>query len=271
MSVLQPNCNCIILVIFATLSEEVLMKVKYVFHSCFVVEDEQVVVVYDYWQDNAEGDLHRMIAGTHKQVYFVVSHFHDDHYNEEILHWHDLGSGPYQPRVIVSYDTARRRHIPSSLTAAVLRPMACGRVEAHPLYTDELITIRAFPSTDVGMSTVTVLSDGTTLYHAGDNNNWYFEPGDERVKVTPHDMECRYLSAVRMVAEEYPAIDHVMFPLDPHLGSQTLRGARQWLQQISTRNFYPMHYWTDCETTRRNIELLRAEFPDTNFCYDGER
>ena len=33
-----------------------------------------------------------------------------------------------------------------------------------------------------------------------------------------------------------------MFPVDPRLGSDFARGARQWLQYIPTRYFAPMHF-----------------------------
>ena len=81
------------------------MNITYIFHSCFALETESALVVYDYWRDNDSGTLHKKIEERGEKVlYFIVSHFHEDHYNEEILNYADA-------RLLVSYDTQKRRRI----------------------------------------------------------------------------------------------------------------------------------------------------------------
>lgn len=228
------------------------MTVHYIYHSCFAVTTETALIVFDYWQDSDDGMLHRLIAGRgDRRLYFVVSHFHEDHYNAEILDFADA-------RLLVSYDTARRRHIASDRATAVLRP---GQV-----YEDECLSLRAVRSTDVGISSLVTLPDGTRLYHAGDNNNWYFpqDPG-EHIHCSLKEMEGLFLSTVREVKGLAQNVDYVMFPVDPRLGDEILRGPRQWLKAIKTGHFYPMHCWEQWDAVGKAIEQLIVEFPKVEF------
>ena len=170
-----------------------------------------------------------------KDVYFIISHFHEDHYNPDIPTWCQQNA---KWHILPSYDTVRRRRIDKELPLAVLR--FGERVETpHFILT-------SYHSTDVGVSTVTELHDGTTLFHAGDCNNWRFpEPTDEgadRVKVSQDQMEKLFLSIVRDIKKDYPKLTHAMFPVDPRLGQEMMRGALQLLKSIEVKHFHPMHY-----------------------------
>lgn len=240
------------------------VKISYIFHSCFVLENNEVAVVYDYWKDTPDGKLRNLLEHTDKQIYFVVSHFHEDHFNPQIFEWKDmqLASGK-KPRYLISYDTMKRRRIEKTLPDCILR--------FDEVYHDEYLKLTSFHSTDVGVSTITELPDGTTAYHAGDNNNWYFEQGEEHLKVSANEMEGLYLSILRDIRKIYPSVDHAMIPVDPRLDKQTLRGPQQWLFYIQTKHCYPMHIWEDTEATKINIEQLQEMFPTTRFHYEGQR
>lgn len=229
-----------------------MISIQYIYHSCFVVETDDVLIVYDYWKDNDEQHLHKMIASCgRKQLYFVVSHFHEDHYNAEIL---DYPSA----RLLISYDTSKRRHIKSPKATAVLRPA--------DIYEDEYLKLYALRSTDVGIATLVTLPDGTTIYHAGDNNNWYFpENEEEHIRCTLDEMEGMFLSNLKEVRAITKTIDHVMFPIDPRLGTEMLRGVCQWLQQIKTGHLYPMHGWNEKDTVSAGLAQLKELFPEVVF------
>ena len=226
------------------------MKITYIYHSCYLVETELAIIVFDYWQDPSQ-QLHRLLSETSKQVYFIVSHFHEDHYNSEILSW--LTPKAPTPKIIISYDTKKRRRVNPEQVTAILH--------AKDQYIDNFIKVEAFRSTDVGISTLVTLPDSTTIFHAGDLNNWYFPEGNERLKVSVNEMEGLYLSILRDIHQEHPHIDHVMFPIDPRLGEYTYRGASQWLLQIDTSHFYPMHTWQ--ESIEEYLNILRENFPTT--------
>ena len=56
------------------------MKVTYIYHSSFAVELEKSMLIFDYY---GKGDLPERPAG--KQVYFLNSHSHPDHFSRKIL------------------------------------------------------------------------------------------------------------------------------------------------------------------------------------------
>ena len=53
------------------------MKVTYIYHSSFAVELEKSMLIFDYY---GKGDLPERPAG--KQVYFLNSHSHPDHFSK---------------------------------------------------------------------------------------------------------------------------------------------------------------------------------------------
>lgn len=213
------------------------MELVYIFHSCFVLSEADFLIVYDYWKD-PNGRLKALLAEAEKEgkeVYFVISHFHEDHYNADIPQWCQEHPGWH---LLPSYDTVRRRRIDKTLPLAVLR---FGDVVETPFF-----RLHVYHSTDVGVSTVTLLRDGTTLYHAGDNNNWYFTDADnpdaDRVKVSLEQMEKLFLSTLRDIKKDFPRIDHAMFPVDPRLEQEMLRGLFQLMKTIEVREVHPMHF-----------------------------
>ena len=212
------------------------MQLHYIHHSCFAAEEDDCLIVYDYWLD-PHGTLQTLLRRCcDKEVYFVVSHFHQDHFNPDIP-----GLCAANPRwhLLPSYDTVRRRRIDKELPLAILR---FGEKASTPHF-----RLDAYRSTDVGVCTVTSLRDGTTLLHAGDCNNWRFPPESDpedaaRVKTSDDQMEKLFLSILRDIRRDHPAIDHAMFPVDPRLGQEMMRGPLQLLAAIRIAHFHPMHY-----------------------------
>lgn len=228
------------------------MKITYIYHSCFVAENDDVVLVYDYWRDNEAATLAHILEGVgERQLYFIVSHFHEDHFNASIVDYEGA-------RLLVSYDAAKRRRLPKERLSAVLRPA--------DIYEDEHLKVHAMRSTDVGISTLTTMPDGTTIYHAGDNNNWYFvENEGEHIRCTLDEMEGMFLSNLREVRSVSKAVDYLMFPVDPRLEGEMLRGVCQCLQHLKVKHFYPMHTWERWDEVRRGVEQLKELFPETVF------
>ena len=213
------------------------MTLNYIHHSCFVLSEPEFLIIYDYWQD-PQGHLHHLLdeaVREKKEVYFIISHFHQDHYNQDIPLWCQKHE---KWHLLPSYDTLRRRRIDKNLPLAVLRFGDVVETRHFSLY--------VYRSTDVGVSTVTLLHDGTTLYHAGDNNNWYFtdpnNPDADRVKVSLDQMEKLFLSTLRDIKKDFPKLDHAMFPVDPRLEQEMLRGLFQLQHAIPIAYIHPMHF-----------------------------
>ena len=233
------------------------MTVTFITHSCFVVEDEDVMIVFDYWKDTPEQKLHRKLKQLYgRQLYVVCSHFHEDHYNPEILEWDNA-------KLLVSYDTQKRRRIPKERLAMVLRP--------GDIYQDEYIKLQAFRSTDAGISSLVTMDEDVKIYHAGDNNNWYFTTTpEEHIRCSLEEMEGIFISIVNEVRNTSDKIDYVMFPIDPRLSDDMLRGAFQWLRYVKTVHFYPMHCWDRWCEVREGIEQIKELFPEVDFVLPKE-
>lgn len=217
-----------------------------IFHSGFAVEDDHSIIVFDYWKD-PQGLLEALLP-TQKQLYFVVSHSHPDHFNPVIFR--HTGA-----RFLLAYDVAKKyKKDPTFPCTAILRP------GFH--YHDENITLSCFRSTDIGVSTALVMPDGTQCFHAGDLNNWYFPDNTQSLKITAEEMDKLFLSIVRDIAKKYSHFDHLMFPIDPRLGAESLRGIQQWLEKISCSHLYPMHCWGE---EKAMLEILNNKFPQSSF------
>lgn len=205
-----------------------MIKITYIFHSCFMLETEQCVLIFDYWKDSPAGDVKSMLERTSKRVYFMASHFHEDHFNPDIL---ALNVPNGQKTIILSRDIIRRHRAKETDADVILR-----RGET---YSDENIRIKAFGSTDAGVSFM-IETAGKKIFHAGDLNNWHWE--DESTPQEVKKMEGDFKAVLRDIKAEYPAVDLAMFPVDPRLGTDFARGARQWLQTIKTTYLAPMHF-----------------------------
>ncbi|WP_302956227.1 MBL fold metallo-hydrolase [Prevotella sp.] len=205
-----------------------MIKLTYIFHSCFMLETEQCVLIFDYWKDSPEGDVKKMLEHTGKRVYFMASHFHEDHFNPEIIAM-NVPNG--DKRIILSRDIIRRHRAKETDADVVMRK--------GDVYNDEYIKIKAFGSTDAGVSFM-LETDGKKIFHAGDLNNWHWE--DESTPQEVKKMEGDFKAVLRDIKAEHPAVDLAMFPVDPRLGTDFARGARQWIQTIKTTYLAPMHF-----------------------------
>jgi hypothetical protein len=234
------------------------MKARYIYHSCFLLEDDETILVFDYWKDPL-GELHRILQETAKQIYVFVSHFHEDHYNPEVLEWGKEQFPTAKPvRLFVSYDTAKRRRIGKEQILDVMMP--------GKFFEDEYLKASYYRSTDIGVSVAVTMADGTTIFHAGDLNNWFFDSG-EGLKVSLDEMEGMYLSVIRELMASLPRINHAMIPFDPRLEENMLRGPMQFLNKIYVDNMYPMHFWHRHRLMGEVLAQLQQLFPTTTFWY----
>ena len=107
-------------------------------------------------------------------------------------------------------------------------------------YADERLKVTACGSTDVGVSFLVELN-GLRIFHAGDLNNWHWE--EESTPEEIAQMEGDFKKELNDLAQLAPRLDLAMFPVDPRMGGDFMRGARQFLDRIPTSCFVPMHFW----------------------------
>lgn len=204
-------------------------KVTYLEHSGFAITLPSVILVFDYMRDPSHA-LHRILEkNEQKPVVFFVSHAHHDHYNKSIF---ELAQN--HQRVYVLANDVPARDVPSTLAVQGMSPGDI--VENLP----GIRRVKAYGSTDCGVSYYVETADGPTIFHAGDLNDWHWS--DES---TPEEIEAAHRAfekIVNRIASEHSEIDTVMFPVDVRQGNDFARGARIFLETIKVKDFFPMHF-----------------------------
>ena len=239
------------------------MTLTYIFHSGFVLETEQSILVFDYWLDPC--GVMDSVLRSEKPMYVFSSHFHEDHFTNEIFEWKKQ-----KPNItyILSKDIYKHRRA-SKEDADVW--LAKGGT-----WSDDTISVWAMGSTDSGVSWI-VETEGHRIFHAGDLNNWYarflqdVKPGetiyseelmeqreplsslerpsrdgsrqsqfDEEIEPIAHEKQ--YLGELKDIRKITDSFDVVMFPVDGRIGNGYTLGGRQFIERFKVRHFVPMHF-----------------------------
>lgn len=207
------------------------MKLTYIYHSGFVLETDGFGVVFDYYKDSGasplKGYVHDVLLKRKERLYVLASHSHPDHFNRDIVGWKQ-----------------QKENIVYIFSSDILHDGKAKREDAvflnkGDVYEDEHIKIQAFGSTDVGISFLALI-EGKRIFHAGDLNNWHWK--DESTPAEAKEAESAYLEELEQLATAADGLDLAMFPVDPRLGSDYMRGAEQFVARISTKLFAPMHF-----------------------------
>lgn len=207
------------------------MLLTYIYHSCYLLETEKCNLIFDYFKDSGDkpgvGIIHTRILADKKPLYVLSSHFHPDHFNRDILLWR---SQQKNTTYIFSKDILEN-HKAGANDAIYL--------EKGEIFTDNLLSVKAFGSTDVGVSFFVEI-EGKKIFHAGDLNNWHWK--DESTKEEVDEAEAFYERELTDVANSIDNIDFAMFPIDPRLGTDFMRGAIQFVSRIPVKQIAPMHF-----------------------------
>lgn len=207
------------------------MKLTYIYHSGFAIETERMTIIIDYYKDSdnnkSKGVVYSRMLKRTVPLYVLCSHSHADHFNPEILDWEQQKS---DIKYILSKDIEQVNKSHSDKIVYL---------DKGDRYEDNLLKIRAYGSTDLGISFY-IETGNKHIFHAGDLNNWHWkeESTDEEVK----EAECWYLRELNLVTSEITHLDLAMFPVDPRLGKEYMKGAEQFISKIKTNLFSPMHF-----------------------------
>ena len=213
------------------------MKLDYIYHSGFAIETEEVTIIIDYYKDSSEemrnqGIVHDYLLQKPGKLYVLSTHFHPDHFNREILAWREQ-----RPDIIYIFSKDILKHRRANREDGVY-------INKGESYEDDTLRIDAFGSTDVGISFLIHLQ-GMSIFHAGDLNNWHWseESTEQEIRKANGD----FLAEVKYLKQRISAIDLVMFPVDRRMGKDYMKGAEQFIEQIKTTIFVPMHFSEDYE------------------------
>lgn len=211
------------------------MRLYYIYHSGFAIESDEVTVIIDYYKDgleelSGESIVRNRLLKKAGILYVLCSHRHSDHFNREVLSWKSLRP---DIRYIFSKDIMRHR---------LAKPENAVFINKGGIYEDEYISIRAFGSTDIGISFLIKLQ-GKQIFHAGDLNNWHWS--EESTPQEIRKAEGDFLAEIRDLQQIAPKVDVSMFPVDNRMGKDYMRGAEQFVERIKTTIFVPMHFGND--------------------------
>lgn len=204
------------------------MKITFIFHSSFAVELEKSILIFDYY---GEGKLPAM--SEKKQVYFLNSHSHQDHFNREIL---NLKERFPNAEYILSRDIRFRPEERSEWIHSV---------KAREEYDFGDLHIGTLRSTDMGVAFAAEI-EGKRIYHAGDLNWWHWD-GEDRA--WNNNMAANYKKEIDRLSGQ--TFDAAFVPLDPRLDSTYYWGMQYFLEKVNARAVFPMHCWEDYEVCKR--------------------
>ena len=235
------------------------MKLDYIYHSGFAIEADGVTIIIDYYKDSSETDAHQGIVHNELlqragKLYVLSSHFHPDHFNPEVLQWKEQ-----RPDIqyIFSKDILKNKRA---------TPESAHYIGKGEHYQDNNLRIDAFGSTDVGSSFLIELQ-GMRIFHAGDLNNWHWseESTEQEIRKANSD----FLIEIKALKEIAPEIDLALFPVDSRMGKDYTKGAKQFIEQIKTTIFAPMHFGEDYQGG--NAFCATAQAAGCRFITIGQR
>ena len=214
--------------LFNAKGAENMIRVSYIYHSCYMVEMDNSILIFDYWK----GDLPKELLSTSKNLLFFCSHVHLDHFNPEIFKYNsenvyyilskDIQKYAMHKGLMDGYDNLKLSYI-----------NAYDKLQINGLI------IKTIKSTDRGVAYI-VEENGKTIFHSGDFYNWYLESQD---KAKRNDMEARYLRELEKL-KDYK-LDAAFVPLDPRLGVYYGRGMKQFMDKVNVAKIFPMHMWEE--------------------------
>lgn len=207
------------------------MKVTYIYHSCYLIEFEEFSILFDYYKDAYRKDgslwVKDYLLNKEEELYVLCSHSHYDHFNPEILTWKEK-----KKNIHFIFSSELLESGKTTTGDAIY-------LEKEDVFRDKRITIKAFGSTDAGGSFL-VEYNNRHIFHAGDLNNWHWN--EEVGKEDALSYENYFLCELELVSEHNDRLYLAMFPIDPRLGKDFMRGAEQFVSRIKTNYFLPMHF-----------------------------
>lgn len=196
------------------------MKINYIYHSGFTIEDEDYYLIFDYYK----GDIELQ----DKETIIFCSHGHHDHYNPEILNWKNEKT---------SYVFSDDIDVKSNENIHFMSP--------YEEITLKGIKIKTFGSTDLGLSFLIEIN-GKTIFYAGDLNWWHW---DNDTLEEQRKEEKDFKDEIEKIKSN--DIDIAFFPVDPRLGEGYYLAGEHAIKELSPKYFFPMHFGDNFDVTEK--------------------
>lgn len=199
------------------------MKVTYLYNSGFLVELENHILLFDYYQGTIP-DLNPS-----KPLYVFVSHSHYDHYNPTIYNLN-------HPNITYIID-----HEINNKGIKVL---------PNKHYCVDDLNIHTLLSSDKGVAFIIEIGN-KRIYHAGDLHWWHWigEPdSDNNYQANTFKSEINKIKDLNF--------DLMMIPLDPRLEDSMHWGMDYILSHVKATYVLPMHF---TDSPKKMLESIDNE------------
>ncbi len=206
------------------------LKVEYIYHSCYSVESSNFQLVFDYFKGN--------IVIKDKDVVVFASHSHPDHYSEEIFRWS-------RGKENISYVLSDDINLETTNMIQMVAPYESHQVNG--------LMISTLSSTDMGVSYL-VEMDGINIFFAGDLHWWYWNDDTDEEKKRMEEAfkgEVLRLKGLR--------IDLAFFPVDPRLQENYHLGGQYFIEELSPKYFFPLHFGDNYKVTEDFINKINSD------------
>jgi L-ascorbate metabolism protein UlaG (beta-lactamase superfamily) len=216
------------------------MQVIFIHHSCFLVEADDKVLIFDYFDGSRvngytfTGKLPTYEPDT--KIYMFASHTHQDHFDMDILRMRDRYPNI---RYILSKDI---KISPNFLKKHGIDPSVRDRitfVSAENKYEVDDLKIETLRSTDSGVAFY-VTCNGISLFHAGDLYDWKWEGAGDLIN---GKMTREYRHQVKKLSHK--PINLAFVPMDPRLAEYQFDGFDYFVRNTEAEFIFPMHMWQD--------------------------
>lgn len=196
------------------------MKIKYIYHSGFTIEDEDYYLIFDYYKGDIE-------LKDKKETIIFCSHGHADHFNPEILEWNNEN---------ISYVLSDDIDVKKEDNIHFMSP--------YEELTLKDIKVRTFGSTDLGVSFLVKIKDKTILF-AGDLNWWDWNSNTEEEKIQE---EKDFKEEIEKIKGQN--IDIAFFPVDPRLEENYYKCGEYAIEKLGPDYFFPMHFGDNLDISK---------------------
>ncbi|MCR5468520.1 MAG: MBL fold metallo-hydrolase [Lachnospiraceae bacterium] len=227
------------------------MKTEFIHHSSIYIELEEHVLIFDYVSsDNKFGFEGRLPElPNDKDIFFFVSHNHEDHYDPCIL---DIQKN--NDRVFIVADTSvgigkKPGLFEKNFNGKILK------VDFGKEYKFIDLRIKTIKSTEMGVAFV-VECEGKKIYHAGDLALWYWEGVGDLINGRETSA---YKKAVNKLSEE--KLDVACVPMDPRMKSHAGDGMMFFLENNDCPFVIPIGTWNDFSC----IETFKSKCSNSAF------
>jgi len=217
------------------------MKVAFIHHSCFLVEVDEKVLIFDWFAgDRVNGYRFGGVLPEYEPdtpIYIFASHKHADHFDMDVLRLADKYGNIH---FILSKDCKmspnflKKHGIDPAIKEQITYVTVRGKYEIAGG-----IHVETLRSTDAGVAFY-VQTNGASFFHAGDLNDWSFEGSDD---LTTWKMRREFQTEIKRLANK--DINIAFVPMDPRLGKNQWNAVDFILEQTDVECVFPMHMWQD--------------------------